>query len=47
MAMVRIRPASQRVVLQGVDWRAYCQIGRALADRPAWRLTYDRGCWKS
>ncbi len=43
MATVRIRSASRRVVLNNVDWRAYCAIGRALADRPALRLTYDRG----
>jgi len=30
-------------VLQNIDWRTYRTIGRALADRPALRLTYDRG----
>jgi Uma2 family endonuclease len=44
MATVRTRRAAHRaVVLHNVDWRAYQAIGRALADRPALRLTYDRG----
>jgi len=43
MATVQISPEPQRVILQGVDWRSYCRIGRALADRPGLRLTYDRG----
>jgi Uma2 family endonuclease len=44
MATVRTAKTRRRgVVLYGVDWRAYQAIGRALADRPALRLTYDRG----
>jgi Uma2 family endonuclease len=43
MATVRTPVAGQRLVLHQVDWRAYTAIGRALADRPALRLTYDRG----
>lgn len=37
------RAAHQALVLYGVQWRAYQALGRALADRPALRLTYDRG----
>jgi len=43
MATVRTPVAGQRLVLHQVDWPAYTAIGRALADRPALRLTYDRG----
>lgn len=44
MATVRTpRAPHQAVVLHNIDWRAYQAIGRALADRPALRLTYDRG----
>jgi len=32
-----------RVLLHNVTWHAYEQIGEALRDRPALRLTYDRG----
>ena len=43
MATVVTAARSQRVVLFNIDWRGYLAIGRALADRPALRLTYDRG----
>jgi Uma2 family endonuclease len=43
MATVRTAKVRRGVVLYNVDWRAYQAIGRALADRPALRLTYDRG----
>jgi Uma2 family endonuclease len=43
MATVQAIPRGQSVVLHNIDWRAYCRIGSALADRPALRLTYDRG----
>ena len=44
MATVQsITPLEQSVVLHDIDWRAYRRIGRVLADRPALRLTYDRG----
>jgi Uma2 family endonuclease len=43
VATVRTPSASQRLVLHQVDWRAYTAIGRALADRPGLRLTYDSG----
>src|SRR5260370_37502882 len=40
-----VRPdREQRLVLDGVDWQNYRTIGRALADQPGLRLTYDRGC---
>jgi Uma2 family endonuclease len=42
MATVQTPSLEQSVVLHNIDWRAYCRIGRALADRPALRLTYDR-----
>lgn len=33
----------QRLLLPAVDWQCYLALGRALADRPGLRLTYDRG----
>lgn len=33
----------QRLLLHNVPWEAYVAIGDVLADRPAMRLTYDRG----
>ena len=33
----------QRVLLNGVSWRQYVAFGELLRDRPALRLTYDRG----
>src|SRR5262249_39088385 len=42
MLLTKVRKAP-RVVLYGVSWRSYCMMGRALLDRPALRLTYDRG----
>jgi hypothetical protein len=33
----------QRVLLQGLTWQDYIQIGKILCDRPALRLTFDRG----
>src|SRR5919201_4961836 len=34
---------AQRVLLHGLDWHDYIQIGKILCDRPALRLTFDRG----
>jgi Uma2 family endonuclease len=34
---------AQRVVLHGLTWHDYIQIGNILCDRPALRLTFDRG----
>jgi Uma2 family endonuclease len=34
---------AQRFLLDNVSWHAYKAIGDALTDRPALRLTYDRG----
>src|SRR5262249_46304873 len=34
---------NQCLVLDGVAWQSYLAIGRALADRPGLRLTFDRG----
>jgi Uma2 family endonuclease len=34
---------AQRVVLHGLAWHDYIQIGKILCDRPALRLTFDRG----
>jgi Uma2 family endonuclease len=42
MSTVQI-PAKQRVVLYGVDWTTYGRLLHAFAERPAVRLTYDRG----
>jgi Uma2 family endonuclease len=36
-------PPEQRFLLSDVDWQSYVLIGRALADRPGLRITYDRG----
>ncbi|MBV9123535.1 MAG: Uma2 family endonuclease [Planctomycetes bacterium] len=33
----------QRLVLHGVSWREYTYMLRAFAERPGFRLTYDRG----
>jgi len=33
----------QRLVLAGVSWREYTRMLRAFAERPGYRLTYDRG----
>src|SRR5437588_9053863 len=33
----------QRLVLYGVSWREYTRMLRAFAERPGFRLTYDRG----
>src|SRR6516162_2605359 len=33
----------QLLVLNNVSWESYEQIGEALRDRPAIRLTYDQG----
>src|SRR6516165_6484818 len=33
----------QRVLLHGLCWQDYIQIGNILCDRPALRLTYDEG----
>jgi Uma2 family endonuclease len=42
MATVQF-PAEQRFVLHGASWRTYSRMLRALADRRAVRLTFDRG----
>ena len=34
---------AQRLVLHNVPWQSYVAIGDALPDRPALRMTYDRG----
>ena len=36
-------PGTQRLVLHNVPWQSYVVIGDALPDRPALRMTYDRG----
>jgi Uma2 family endonuclease len=36
-------PREQHFVLHNVTWDEYLTIGRLLADRPALRITYDRG----
>lgn len=35
--------AKQRLLLHDVSWESYIAIGNALCDRPALRMTYDRG----
>jgi Uma2 family endonuclease len=34
---------TQRVLLHGLSWQDYIQLGNILCDRPALRLTFDRG----
>ena len=34
---------AERVVLHGLAWKDYMQLGNILSDRPALRLTFDRG----
>ena len=42
--MLRIdTPKRQRLTLHEVDWQMYGRLLRAFAERPAVRLTYDRG----
>jgi len=36
-------PASQRLVLYGIDWPTYTRLLRTFARGPAVRITYDRG----
>jgi Uma2 family endonuclease len=33
----------QHLILSGISWQSYLIIGNALSDRPALRLTFDRG----
>jgi Uma2 family endonuclease len=42
MAIVHV-PSEQRLIFSGVSWPEYERILRAFAERPAVRLTYDRG----
>ncbi|HTU22705.1 MAG TPA: hypothetical protein VMG10_31990, partial [Gemmataceae bacterium] len=35
--------AQQRLLLHDVSWDSYQAIGNALCNRPALRMTYDRG----
>jgi Uma2 family endonuclease len=39
----KLSVAAQRVVVQDLDWQDYVQLGNILCDRPALRLTFDRG----
>src|SRR5215468_4991443 len=42
--MAAVLPSiGQRLVLSGVDWITYGRLLHALGNRPAVRLTYDRG----
>jgi Uma2 family endonuclease len=43
MSSVPSASRPQRLVLHGVSWREYSRMLRAFAERPAYRLTYDRG----
>src|SRR5437016_1917784 len=36
-------PAEQRLILYGVPWKMYTRLLRGFDERPAVRLTYDRG----
>ena len=46
MSTVQAAPVSseQRLVLENVSWRTYERLLRIFDERPAFRLTYDRGC---
>ncbi len=39
----KVPPPAQHVVLYGLRWQDYIQIGNILCDRPALRLTFDGG----
>ncbi len=43
MSVASSTPSPQRLVLDGVSWREYTRMLRAFAERPGYRLTYDRG----
>src|SRR5262245_21577445 len=43
MATVTTPATRQSVVMYDADWRTYTRFLRLFAERPAWRLTYDRG----
>jgi Uma2 family endonuclease len=43
MSAVSSTTRPQRLVLHGVSWREYTRMLRAFAERPGFRLTYDRG----
>jgi len=43
MSTVSRKARPQRLVLYGVSWDEYSRMLRAFADRPGFRLTYDRG----
>jgi Uma2 family endonuclease len=36
-------PAFQRLVIHDADWAAYSRLLRVFAERPSYRLTFDRG----
>ncbi len=38
-----VQPTGQRLVLRAVSWQEYIALGEVLRDRPALRMTYDRG----
>jgi Uma2 family endonuclease len=41
--LIEDRKAEQRLLLNAVSWQEYTDLGQILRDRPALRLTYDRG----
>lgn len=41
--IVAVRPPEQRFLVDGVCWTTYQTVGKAFADRPALRMTYDQG----
>jgi Uma2 family endonuclease len=43
MATASAGTRPQRLLLYGVSWREYTRMLRAFAERPGYRLTYDRG----
>jgi Uma2 family endonuclease len=43
MSTVSSSPRPQRLLLYGVSWAEYTRMLRAFAERPGFRLTYDRG----
>jgi Uma2 family endonuclease len=42
MATIKV-PRRQRLVLLSEPWESYVRLGRVFRDRPALRITYDRG----
>src|SRR5262245_51647633 len=43
MSVTQAPAARQQLVMDYVDWKTYTRLLRVFAERPGYRLTYDRG----